>query len=204
MPKILFYAGTVVCLFLALMSAGEVTHEVRAGGWRSRHCRERRARRSDLRRARGGAGHRGAVPAHGRAARGAESVRGVRGGGRGQLRDGDARRGAARAVARHDGRRSATRRDAFRRADGPRILRFAEPPHAASVLQHSGEPVSLRAGVLPAAAVRADAGAGDVRRASPAPLPSRRRRRASSSACCRCCSSRSPCTASAIAISSWR
>jgi hypothetical protein len=31
MPKILFYAGTVVCLFLALMSAGEVTHELRDG-----------------------------------------------------------------------------------------------------------------------------------------------------------------------------
>ena len=31
MPKILFYAGTVVCLFLALMSAGEVTHEMRDG-----------------------------------------------------------------------------------------------------------------------------------------------------------------------------
>lgn len=32
MPKILFYAGTVVCFFLALMSAGEVTHEVRGSG----------------------------------------------------------------------------------------------------------------------------------------------------------------------------
>lgn len=32
MPKILFYAGTAFCLFLALMSAGEVTHELRAGG----------------------------------------------------------------------------------------------------------------------------------------------------------------------------
>lgn len=31
MPKILFYAGTVVCLFLALMSAGEVTHELQDG-----------------------------------------------------------------------------------------------------------------------------------------------------------------------------
>ena len=31
MPKILFYAGTVVCLFLALMCAGEVTQELRAG-----------------------------------------------------------------------------------------------------------------------------------------------------------------------------
>lgn len=31
MPKILFYAGTVVCLFLALMSAGEVTHQLRDG-----------------------------------------------------------------------------------------------------------------------------------------------------------------------------
>lgn len=31
MPKILFYAGTVVCLFLALMSVGEVTHEIRDG-----------------------------------------------------------------------------------------------------------------------------------------------------------------------------
>jgi hypothetical protein len=31
MPKILFYAGTAVCLFLALMSAGEATHELRDG-----------------------------------------------------------------------------------------------------------------------------------------------------------------------------
>lgn len=31
MPKILFYAGTVVCFFLALMSAGEVTNELRDG-----------------------------------------------------------------------------------------------------------------------------------------------------------------------------
>jgi hypothetical protein len=31
MPKTLFYAGTVVCLFLALVSAGEVTQEVRNG-----------------------------------------------------------------------------------------------------------------------------------------------------------------------------
>ena len=31
MPKILFYAGTVVCVFLALMSAGEATHELRDG-----------------------------------------------------------------------------------------------------------------------------------------------------------------------------
>lgn len=31
MPKILFYAGTVVCLFLALMSAGEVVSQLRDG-----------------------------------------------------------------------------------------------------------------------------------------------------------------------------
>lgn len=31
MPKILFYAGTVVCLFLALVSAGEVTNELSEG-----------------------------------------------------------------------------------------------------------------------------------------------------------------------------
>ncbi|HYC59404.1 MAG TPA: hypothetical protein VEK79_07545 [Thermoanaerobaculia bacterium] len=31
MPKILFYAGTVLCLFLALMSAGEAAHELRDG-----------------------------------------------------------------------------------------------------------------------------------------------------------------------------
>ena len=31
MPKILFYAGTVVCVLLALMSAGEATHELRDG-----------------------------------------------------------------------------------------------------------------------------------------------------------------------------
>ena len=31
MPKILFYAGTVVCFFLALMSAGEVANELRDG-----------------------------------------------------------------------------------------------------------------------------------------------------------------------------
>jgi hypothetical protein len=31
MPKTLFYAGTVVCFFLALMSAGEVVHQLRDG-----------------------------------------------------------------------------------------------------------------------------------------------------------------------------
>lgn len=31
MPKTLFYAGTVVCLFLALVSAGEVSHEMSDG-----------------------------------------------------------------------------------------------------------------------------------------------------------------------------
>jgi hypothetical protein len=31
MPKSLFYAGTVVCLFLALVSAGEVSHEMSEG-----------------------------------------------------------------------------------------------------------------------------------------------------------------------------
>jgi hypothetical protein len=31
MPKTLFYAGTVVCLFLALVSAGEVSHEMTDG-----------------------------------------------------------------------------------------------------------------------------------------------------------------------------
>lgn len=31
MPKLLFYAGTAFCLFLALVSAAEVTHELRSG-----------------------------------------------------------------------------------------------------------------------------------------------------------------------------
>jgi hypothetical protein len=31
MPKILFYAGTAVCFFLALVSAGEAAHELREG-----------------------------------------------------------------------------------------------------------------------------------------------------------------------------